>query len=187
MFFKKEKIDQLSDLELLEKYKKAQNPKYAGEIFTRYSELIFGVCLKYLKDSHTAEDESMHIFEKLLKVLHKYEIDNLKSWLGTLARNHCLTLLSKTKVENVAIENISSNIFVENMEDESPIEKEQLIEQLESKLALLSSDQKTCIELFYLQQKSYQEVSEITGLDLKKVKSHIQNGKRKLGLYLKTA
>jgi RNA polymerase sigma-70 factor (ECF subfamily) len=60
------------------------------------------------------------------------------------------------------------------------------LEQLEMAMKILGEEQKQCIELFYLQEKSYKEVTEITGFSMNQVKSFIQNGKRNLKNYLVT-
>ena len=65
------------------------------------------------------------------------------------------------------------------------IEKEMLLNQLEKGLEELKEDQKIGIKLFYLESKSYQQIADQTGWDLKKVKSEIQNGKRNLKLKVK--
>ena len=51
-------------------------------------------------------------------------------------------------------------------------------------VAALSVEQRRCIELFFYQDQSYQQIAEKTGYELKKVKSYIQNGKRNLRIYL---
>ena len=55
---------------------------------------------------------------------------------------------------------------------------------LQEALNLLNTEQKKCVELFYLKEKSYIEIAELTGFNLKQVKSYIQNGKRNLKNYL---
>jgi RNA polymerase sigma factor (sigma-70 family) len=59
-------------------------------------------------------------------------------------------------------------------------EKENQIVIMEKAIDLLSAEQKQCIELFYLKNKSYNEIIVITGYSNNEVKSHIQNGKRNL-------
>ena len=61
---------------------------------------------------------------------------------------------------------------------------EHRIRYLETAINTLSSEQKQCIELFYLNEKSYREVEQMTGYTYNEVKSHIQNGKRNLRLMM---
>lgn len=185
-FFKKENIEIKSDLELIELYKKTKKPRYVGELFKRHSSFIFGICLKYMKQAQLAEDEAMNVFEKLMKVLPKYEILNFKSWLGTLTRNHCLSLLSKNTLSTTSIDALEGLQIMES-DDSTSLEKETMLILLEKGLELLSFEQKKCIEMFFLQKLSYKDIAEKTGFELSKVKSYIQNGKRKLSLYLQSA
>lgn len=74
----------------------------------------------------------------------------------------------------------NSLLFMDNSDIEHLHEKEKQISLMETAITLLNSDQKTCIELFFFQNKSYVEITELTGYSLNDVKSHIQNGKRNL-------
>ena len=133
--------------------------------------------MKYLKNQAEAEDAVMEIFEKLHLDLKKGEIGYFKAWLYAVARNHCLMKLRK------------AGLIVEFPEDLPPIaaeesdfdpEKEASLQQLEQALPLLKAEQRTCIDLFYLQEQSYKQVAAETGFTLNEVKTHIQNGKANL-------
>ena len=176
-----------SDLALILNYKKSKDPRFVGELFNRYSDLVVGACMKYLKHQEESKDASMDIFEELLVKLLAHDISNFKSWLYSLTRNHCLMKLRKVKhITQVDIqdEKIESRFMekpdFEHLIDESISEAE----QLHKAVAQLKDNQRKCIELFYLKELSYKQVSEKTGLDLKQVKSNIQNGKRNLQLIL---
>ncbi len=176
-----------SDLALILNYKKSKDPRFVGELFNRYSDLVVGACMKYLKHQEESKDASMDIFEELLVKLLAHDISNFKSWLYSLTRNHCLMKLRKVKhITQVDIqdEKIESRFMekpdFEHLIDESISETE----QLHKAVAQLKDNQRKCIELFYLKELSYKQVSEKTGLDLKQVKSNIQNGKRNLQLIL---
>ena len=129
----------------------------------------------------------MQIFEKLLGDIHRHKIDNFKSWLFTVSRNHCLMDLRKKKV-TVAFEDYhekSDDSFVESMDEEHPlVVKEKELTLLEEGIGQLKDEQRDCVKYFFLQGKSYDEVADITGFELKKVKSYIQNGKRNLRIYM---
>ena len=157
-----------------------------GELFKRYTHLTLGLCLKYLKDKQLAEDAVMNIFEKLIEDLKKHEIHNFKSWLFTYSRNFCLMQLRK-KSKEISIDEVQNyhDSLMESQQDLHPIdEKENQLQNLEKALNELKKEQKECVELFYLKEKTYIEVAEETGYELKKVKSYIQNGKRNLMIQL---
>jgi len=181
----------MPDADLVSKFQQSQDMAMAGELFQRHADLIALICRKYFRDPMDIEDCLMEIFEKLVKELPRHEVKNFKSWLFSLTRNFCLKKLRKTGKE-VASDNEG---FLEvaqmketglNGEPET-IDREEIHEQLMQMadgIRTLSPEQKQCIELFYLEKQSYQEVAENTGFSLKQVKSYIQNGKRNLKIYL---
>jgi RNA polymerase sigma-70 factor (ECF subfamily) len=177
------------DSELLQLYRKDQNPEIIAVLFQRYTHLVYGVCLKYLEDPDDAKDAVMEIFEGLFGSLLKHDIQNFKSWLHSVTRNHCLMILRKKMPHSLSLNDVAEKnreIFMENEEDLHPDEVLERFkpEELEMVLKTLSEAQKICIELVYLQDKSYQETCEITGFSMKEVKSHVQNGKRNLKIRL---
>ncbi|SEN23681.1 RNA polymerase sigma-70 factor, ECF subfamily [bacterium A37T11] len=170
-----------SEQELLFNYRVSGDLELLGLLYEPYMSLIYGLCLKYLKDEAKSEDAVMQIFEQLIGKLRIHEVSHFKSWLYTLARNHCLMeLRSADKHPHISIE----ETFVEFEHFEHPaITGDPLEEKLtimEQCVQQLNADQQQCIRLFYLEEKCYKEVAEITGFDLNKVKSCIQNGKRNL-------
>ena len=179
MFVKKDS-SKLTDPELLLRYKNSGELNFLSELFMRYTSLIYGVSLKYLKDRDDAKDAVMQIFEKLVQTLRQHEVENFKSWLYVTTRNHCLMQLRAGKGR--FIEEISS-ILMENdlslHREEEPETEENLV-KLEKCISELSGDQKQCVTLFFLQEKCYKDITIVTGFDLNKVKSYIQNGKRNL-------
>ena len=176
-------ITDYSDAELIAAYQKKHNPALVGELFQRYSHLVFGLCMKYLKNPERSKDEVSNIFEKLLIDLKKHDIESFKSWLYMVSRNHCLQLLRQEKTHlgkrEEAVELWDHADSVEEKEKKEAEEK-----QLHQAIQELNEDQRMCIELFYLKNKSYREIEELTGLTNKKVKSFIQNGKRNLKIQL---
>lgn len=177
-------IKNSSDAELIQKYKLERNLDYIGELYKRHSDFVFAVCLKYFKNKDKAEDAVTEIFESLIVKLAEHEISNFMSWLYTLTKNHCLLyfrsekqeLKNQQKYNNSQNENMDSSI--ELYPDYEKIEVQ--FEKLEKYINELKKEQKLCIKLFYLEEKSYAEITEMTGFNYKEVKSYLQNGKRML-------
>ena len=71
----------LNDLEIIRQYKSSGDLSMVGHLFSRYTSLVLGVCLKYLKDREEAKDAVMHVFEKLVQSLKEHNVENFKSWL----------------------------------------------------------------------------------------------------------
>ena len=187
MFFRINKsLSEFDDSELLDKFKSDGDIKYASELFLRYKSLIYGVCLKYLKSSDEAKDASMEIFEELNRKIGSHDVKNFKSWLYALVRNHCLMQLrSNQRHKETELSEKDEPIVMEFPMEMHPIEEREIkYMQLASALDELDEFQAKCLKMFYLENNSYQDIVETTGIDLKKVKSYIQNGKRNLKIKL---
>jgi len=179
----------LSDAELLEHFKKKNDSKYLGVLLQRYSLMVFGVCMKYLKDTTVAEDSTQSIFEKVIKEIGKYEIPYFKSWLYSVSKNHCLMELRKSPTKfNYTNDDISAMEIQSDDDAELEINefiKQEKISTLEKGLQLIKEEQRICITLFYLNKKSYKEIEQLTGNSFQEIKRHIQNGKRNLRIIIK--
>lgn len=178
--FPKGHYQQHTDEELILLYRKSEELAIVGELYNRYTALVYGVCMKYLKDREESRDAVMQIFEKLMMTLKEHEVNVFKSWLYVTARNHCLMALRSRKGKN--FEELSPFLMENgvNGHQEEGLEVESNLHKLEKCLQELADEQKQCVRMFYLEQKCYQEISTKTGFDLNKVKSYIQNGKRNL-------
>lgn len=144
-------------------------------------ELVFGVCLKYLKDTEKSKDAVMDIYEELNRKLKLHEVENFKGWLHVLARNHCLMQLRSPR--NLKTTEFNTEIMqsdqITHLENEA-LEKEENFRKLEDCMEQLTSEQQQSIKLFFIEKKCYNEIAEITGYEWNKVRSYIQNGKRNL-------
>ena len=176
----KRKIQELSNEELFENFRQSGSFDAYGELYVRYVPLVYGLCLKYLAEKNAAQDAVMDIFESVLEKIPRYEIRNFGTWLYSTAKNHCLHVLRKEKqAVFVKIE----DAFVENEDFFTLIDKPQTQEEtaaLTYCMETLPKEQQQSISLFYLEEKSYADIVELTGFQLNKVKSYIQNGKRNL-------
>ncbi len=174
------KHQKYDDEALLNKFYQSQEKYWLGVLLERYTLLLLGVCMKYLKNEQDAQDAVQQVFYKVLNELSKTKVNYFKSWIYTITRNHCLMLLRAGK--NLILEEIEVEFSpqVEEYSQEKILEKEKLFEYMESALIELNEEQQTCITLFYLNNKSYNEIAEDTGYTMTQVKSHIQNGKRNL-------
>lgn len=184
------KINQQSDDELVKHYRTSGDKMAVGELFKRHSLMCFTVCNKYLRNEELAEDAAMNIFEKLFEDLKKHEVQNFRSWLHSVCRNYCLMQLRKQEMKisknMVYLDDDTTFMELQNFlhQETSEEDKEQKLRMLENAIKELKDKQRECIELFYLQQKSYDEISQLTGYTNNDVKSSIQNGKRNLKILL---
>jgi RNA polymerase sigma factor (sigma-70 family) len=171
-----------SDAQLINNFLESGDNVYVGELYKRYGHLVLGLCIKYLKDKDEAEDAVMTIFGQLLNDLKKHKVEYFKSWLYTYSKNFCLMQLRKKQNQLKKELDVKENeIFLMDYNNiEHLNEKEQQISLMQSALNELNKEQKMCLELFYLSNKSYTEIVTLTGYNNNEVKSHIQNGKRNL-------
>ena len=181
---KTDKYKNTDDLQLLQYFYNDKNNEWLGILLQRYTLLLLGVCMKYLKNEEEAKDAVQQVFLKVITELHKYKVDYFKSWIYMVAKNHCLMKLrDKGKIPVEINEEIHGTS--DDMEEiKKQLEKDQLFTSMETALQLLNREQQQCITLFYFDKKSYQEITASTGYTMLQVKSFIQNGKRNLKLLL---
>ncbi|MES2774940.1 MAG: sigma-70 family RNA polymerase sigma factor [Bacteroidota bacterium] len=175
----------LTDQELLQLFHRERDQQLLGHLLQRYTLLLLGVCMKYLKNEELAKDGVQQVFLKALQEVPRYEITYFKSWIYMVAKNYCLMYLrDHNKHIPDELKEQHSKVLPQDDDKEEKKEKEHLLELIEQGLETLNTDQKTCVTLFYLQKKSYQEISSTTGHTLLQVKSHIQNGKRNIKIWV---
>ena len=171
----------ITDEELLNNFYKDRDNHWLGVLFERYTLLLYGVAMKYLKNEEEAKDAVQQVFLKAITELNKYQVQFFKSWLYMVTKNHCLMKLRQNQGK------ISTDITTQQIPDETDpssqhkhIEKDRKLELMSNSLDELNHEQKQCVTLFYLEKKSYQQIAEETGYTMMQVKSYIQNGKRNL-------
>ncbi len=174
----RDKYQHITETELLQKFTNEGDNFWLGILLQRYTLLLFGVCMKYLKNEEAAKDAVQQIFLKAITELQKYKVDYFKSWLYMVAKNHCLMKL-RDKHVFVDVDNVQP-MANEEFDIQALQQKEKTLSLVEECLQYLQPDQKTCVTLFYLQKKSYVQIVETTSYTMMQVKSHIQNGKRNL-------
>jgi len=180
---KANRYDHITDDELLKLYNADKNQQWIGILLERYTLLLLGVCMKYLKDETEAKDCVQQIFLKVLTEVGKYRVDFFKSWLYMVAKNHCLMRL-RDKGAKTPKELSDNHAATTEVDKKELITNEKTYDLLEEALNELNEEQRQCVILFYLKKNSYQEISEKTGFSLMQVKSYIQNGKRNLKILL---
>jgi RNA polymerase sigma factor (sigma-70 family) len=186
-FIKKISSSTLTDKELVHQYKQSGDMAVLGELYQRYMDLVYGVCLKYFKEPEAAKDAVIHLFEELVVKLKKHDVDNFKGWLHQVAKNHCLMQLRTPK--NLKTVELKTELVQneENVHLNGVLEKEENFQKLEYCLGTLTTEQQQAIRLFYLEGKCYNEIVEITGQEWNSVRSFIQNGRRNLKICMEQA
>jgi RNA polymerase sigma factor (sigma-70 family) len=176
--------DHIDDKDLLQRYYTDGNNEWLGILLQRYTMLLFGVCMKYLKNEEEAKDAVQQVFLKTINELQKYKVEYIKSWLYMVAKNHCLMKLRDKGKRTVEINDRAISAPHDNEDIREIIERDRKLDTMSKALKQLNKEQELCVTLFYLEKKSYQQVADHTGYSLLQVKSHIQNGKRNLKLHI---
>lgn len=184
--FKKKEL--LNDEALLADYKRSGDKEVFAELFKKHVSSVYGTCLYYLQDKEEAQDATMMLFEKLMQEIKQQEIKNFKAWLGFVVRNHCISIIRKKqtlqKNKKAYHEFEFSECEPETEEKIGSVSDDAMLEYMKQCLPNLKEKQRICIELFYLNNKSYQEISNETPYTINEIKSYIQNGKRNLKLLI---
>jgi len=180
-----DKYQDITDQQLLEHFYADHNNEWLGILLQRYTLLLLGVCMKYLKNEDDAKDSVQQIFLKVIQGLQKYKVGYFKSWLYMVAKNYCLMKLRdrQGKITMEINDRLSAKTGEETDRDKL-LQNDHTLELMEDALKELNAEQQQCVTLFYLQKKSYQEISDATGYNMLQVKSYIQNGKRNLKILI---
>lgn len=183
-------VQQLSDEELVSRFSETQQQTYFEELYRRYMHLAYGVCLKLMKNEDEARDVVSDVFKILFLKLPKADVKSFKAYLYTVSRNECIAKLRqrKSEMEKLAKYNHVENSPTDFMESDgfaALFNAHPTMEQeVERAVAQLGDEQKTCVRLFFYEDKSYREIATETGFTEKQVKSYLQNGKRNLRILL---
>jgi len=182
-----ERSDHISDATLLENFYHDHNNQWLGMLLQRYTLMLLGVCMKYLKNEEDAKDSVQQIFLKVIIEVEKYKVEYFKSWLYMVAKNHCLMRLREThgKIPSELHDDLQAAADEPTLQ--TKLANEQIFGLMQEALTELNKEQQQCITLFYLEKRTYQDIAQQTGFSLMQVKSYIQNGKRNLKTQLEDA
>jgi len=179
--------DDQDDGALLSEYLSSGDLEILGALYSRYMELLYGLCLKYFKNRERSQDAVMELFEKLIIELQRHKVDNFRSWLYVMAKNYCLMELRSKKNESLKISiDEHEYLFMENVDEMHPMDRGDYNKDkvLENCIKQLKKEQRECIRLFYYENQCYRDIAQIINSDEKKVKSYLQNAKRNLKICL---
>lgn len=180
-----DKYNHITDQQLLDKFYADHNNEWLGILLQRYTLLLLGVCMKYLKNEEEAKDSVQQVFLKVIQELHKYKVEYFKSWLYMVAKNHCLMRIrdKQGKIPAELTEKLTATPQ-EETDRQALAQNDRTLDLMEVGLRELNAEQRQCVTLFYLEKKSYQEITAQTGFSMLQVKSYIQNGKRNLKIWI---
>ena len=178
--FNNSSISYLSDEELLLSHKESEKRIYIETLFLRYLSLVYGVCLKYLKDSDRAGSAVLQLFDDLLYNISEFEIELFRPWIYNVVKNHCFQILRNEEHYVVTDLDDDAQDFEDVMHLFEKKENNGQTAMLAEYLNKLPERQQVSLTYFFTDELSYAEIVNKTGYTLKNVKSYIRNGKRQL-------
>lgn len=184
MFLRRKALTEASDEELVRAVRDGHQTSL-GDLWDRYAHLLFGVCMKYLKNTEQSKDMVVEIFTGLPDLLRKHEVERFRPWIHAVTRNRCLMALRSGRNGQHVPDDLLHDVEQEDIAD--ALLHETTLQALERAVDQLNEGQRTCIRLFYLERNSYQQVADRTGQPVEQVRSHLQNGRRNLRLILERA
>ena len=177
----------LRDEELITAFREHGDTRFFTELFHRYAHLVLGTCCHFTKSLAEGEDLTMQVFEKCLHRSSSMPLRSFSNWLFIVTRNECIQHLRQCKKRETAQQTFHDRHFPFGTAatDNHPLELEEhrrrkLLQAIEK----LKPEQRRCIELFFFEQKTYREIARETKYSIRAVKSHLQNGKRRLRILL---
>ena len=175
----------MEELELITKYRESKDLNYLTTLYEPYMNLVYGTCLKYLKNTDDAQDAVMDIFEKLTKKIHTSQIKNFKGWLYTVSKNHCLEILRRAKTVGIK-ESSAALVYSESVYHPDSVDNEEELRILKTCMENLDVVQRDCIRLFYFEKMNYQDIALHLSIQYNQVRSRIQNGRRNLKICMES-
>ena len=173
-----------TDEQLLADYVRSGEAQYLGLLYERYMPMVYGVCLKILKDAGKSEDAVMAIYEELTRKAKEHPVESFRGWLYVLARNHCLMEWRKNQRRPTDFHAPEDMSRYDAVEEAFEFELPQNAAPLQKCLDELPLHQRRSVELFYFEEKSYKEIADLIAEEVGKVRSYIQNGRRNLKICL---
>lgn len=184
-FFRSDTPGQWTDEALLARYQSSGEARYLGVLYERYMPMVYGVCLKILRDPGKSEDAVMSIYEELVRKAREHQVESFRGWLYVLARNHCLMEWRKNHRRPTDYHAPEDMVRYDAVEAAFEVELPDAEDKsLEKCLEQLPANQRTSVQMFYLEEKSYKEIAGLLAEEVGKIRSYIQNGRRNLKICL---
>lgn len=162
-----------------------------NQLVLRYQELAYNVAYRLLGDPDAAADATQDGFLKAYRALNGFRGGSFKSWLLRIVTNTCYDQMRARKrrptssLENMAVDPEHASRLVHDGEGpEEYVLREELGRVIQQGIQTLPEDQRVTLILADIEGFSYQEIAEITGVQLGTVKSRLSRGRARLRDYL---
>lgn len=168
----------ISEQELIARYQESNEQDDVAQLYEPYMPMVYGTCLKYMKNTTDAQDGMMNVYELVAKKLLSHKIDNFKPWLYVVTKNYCFDVLRK-KNRRLDKKEVAEIMYSEQVFHPDSVDNEKE-KTLHNCIEKLSTKQKYIIKAFYFEKMSYQEIADSNNIKWSTIRSKIQNGRRML-------
>lgn len=175
-------MESLSDTYYIERIL-AGDTSCLASLFDRYGKQVYAWVCRVIQNREDAEELTEDVFVKAFQHLESFrgESDFL-TWLYRIAYNLSISAVRKKKVEYLAIEDSQlSNVSEEMIQDQlGQADSSERLDLLDWALEQLPPDDRALILLFYKEDKSIEELAQITGLSIANIKVKLHRTRKKL-------
>lgn len=151
-------------------------------LMTHFQDKVFRLAYSILGNEALAEEAAQDIFVRVWRALGSYRgQSSLSTWIYAIARNTCLTSLhTHATRRTVSIESPGIQRLAELASAAAPARETRM--DVESLLSELPEQYRAVLTLFYMEEKSYEDVSQMLGLPMGTVKTHLHRARKQLAL-----
>jgi RNA polymerase sigma-70 factor (ECF subfamily) len=148
----------------------------------KHKNLIWHIIISMTGRNSSSEDLFQEVFLRVMKGIRSFRSDaRLSTWMGTITHHVCVDYLRKKKREAVFQDSEAELRPLSLMaSDWKNKENEDINRLLLEAITRLPADFRTVITLYHLDEHSYKDIAEITGMPEGTVKSYISRGRNQL-------
>jgi len=176
-------VSAIPDEEIVRRFQETGSSDRFAELFARHRGRVFLACRGFFADSAAAEDATQETFLRTYQKIHSFQGGNFSAWLMRIAKNVCIDQWRKRRSEAGLDGALLPEGSAVGALDRTP-DLHLMVEEVWKEMTFLPPDQRRCLEM-KIQGYSYEETAARTGLSIEAVKSHLQNGRRRLWLKTK--
>jgi RNA polymerase sigma-70 factor (ECF subfamily) len=171
-----------SDDDIVARLRKGERRLY-GSLIDRYRDKGFSLALRILRNREDAEEALQDAFVRAWNGLSGFEgASSFGTWFYRILYNVCMTSLEKKRKLSIFDEPGDDGVPDAASEPDLPgdysgVEMRDLVSRVGGALSRLPARYASVISMFYVQELSYPEIAEVTGLPIGTVKTHLFRGR----------
>ncbi len=170
----------MNDEDLIQQIRKGNRNAFR-HLVDKYNNMVWHLVLRMVRQREDAEDLAQEVFIRVYRDIHKFRGESkLSTWIGALAFNVSTDYLRKKGREKVIFTGEPTRLEIAMPETGNPLEtlkREDIKAVIHRIIDQLPLQYRTVITMYHLEQFSYTEISEITGMPEGTVKSYISRGR----------